>query len=103
MKNSECWKRLMENTGGPSVYKESGDREKYNPRYTAYAVSNGRTEEDQLNHDKEAFPGGCMTGFMAWIGEQWRLFGGSDGWKRRGISYLDWHRKFDEWLTEKYK
>jgi len=32
-----------------------------------YAKSQGRTPKDQLEHDREEYPGGCMTGFMMFI------------------------------------
>lgn len=43
----------------------------YNPRYLAYCRHNGRSPEDQLAHDRERWPGGCMFGFVLWIGHRW--------------------------------
>jgi hypothetical protein len=48
--------------------------EMWNPRYTAYAAAHGRTELEQLDHDRAAYPGGCMTGFICWINNQWALW-----------------------------
>lgn len=45
-----------------------------NPRYVAYASENGRTPEDQLAFDREAWPGGCMAPFMIWISGKLRAF-----------------------------
>ena len=45
-----------------------------NPRYIAYAKAHGRTADDMLAHDKDAWPGGCMVGFTLWIGEQKKAF-----------------------------
>lgn len=47
----------------------------YNPRYLAYCLASGRSPEEQLEHDRERWPGGCMCGFMLWIGKQW------DAWR----------------------
>jgi hypothetical protein len=73
----------------------------YNPRFKAYAVSQGRTPEDQLVHDSEAWPGGKMAGFTLWVHEQWarwsKLFNEKpewgDNWSDRQIAY------FDKWLA----
>ena len=58
----------------------------YNPRYTIYAKLQGRTEEEQLVYDREAWPGGCMWGFILWIDEMWHQFERSPafdpGWQR---------------------
>lgn len=39
----------------------------WNPRYTLYAKLHGKSEEDMIKLDRERYPGGCMTGFMAWV------------------------------------
>ena len=46
----------------------------WNPRYVAYATSNGRDPQAQLDADKEAWPGGRMAPFMFWISAQIRAF-----------------------------
>ena len=45
-----------------------------NPYYIAYGRANGRTAEEQLEHDKVAFPGGCMCGYTLWISKQKQAF-----------------------------
>lgn len=46
----------------------------YNPRFVSYARSHGRTVEEQLAHDSEEFPGGCMCGFILFIAGQIKAF-----------------------------
>lgn len=46
------------------------DEPKYNPRYVAYASEYGRSPEQQLEHDREAWPGGLMCGFILWSNER---------------------------------
>ena len=42
----------------------------YQPRYVAYATAHSKTPDDMLAIDTQAYPGGCMTGFLIWIGKQ---------------------------------
>jgi len=80
----------------------------WNPRFTFYAISNGLSEQQQLEKDREVWNGGCMLGFSLWIGRKW-----SDWWNeyRRDRKDLpksvhlamlgDWeHKLFDQWLCE---
>ena len=46
----------------------------FTPEFTAYALANGRRPADQLQHDKEEFPGGRMAGFMTWMSTALREF-----------------------------
>lgn len=46
-----------------------------NPRYVAYAAAHGRTTDEMLAHDRDAFPGGRMAGFMIWLGRAWQAAG----------------------------
>lgn len=58
-----------------------------NPYYVAYAKAHNRTAEQQLAHDRKAWSGGCMCGFILWIAAQKRLF-----WERFGTTkMLDRH------------
>lgn len=45
-----------------------------NPRYVAYAKSQGRTPEQQFEHDQNEYPDGAMIGFILWISETRREF-----------------------------
>lgn len=71
----------------------------YQPRYVAYARAHGRTPDEQLAHDEDRWPGGCMTGFICWIGERWQE------WRRENGISLDYplsrkdHADFDQWLA----
>ena len=67
----------------------------YNPRFTAYAKANGKTELEMMEHDTEKYPGGKMTGFIIWMDARWAQFNtetGSDNFTQ------DKHEKFDAWL-----
>ena len=45
-----------------------------NPRYLAYCRAHGRTPDDMLAFDEQAWPGGKMCGFILWMSEQWAAF-----------------------------
>jgi len=45
-----------------------------NPRYVAYAKVHNKSPDEMLSHDKKEWPGGRMTGFMLWMGEQKKAF-----------------------------
>lgn len=38
----------------------------FNPRFANYARAHGRTAAEQLEHDRAAWPGGSMCGFVLW-------------------------------------
>jgi len=44
----------------------------WNPRFRAYANAQGRTPAEQLDHDREAWPGGHMTGYILWMADRRR-------------------------------
>ena len=71
-----------------------------NPRYVAYAAAHGRTVEAQMAHDREAFPGGCMTGFILWMHEAWTRWSASEGRERHAVKSTADHARFDAWLQQ---
>ncbi len=52
----------------------------WNPRYLAYAAAHGRDPDAMLAHDREAWSGGCMVGFICWISD-----GMADWLRVRGV------------------
>ena len=42
---------------------------RWNPRFRFYARTQGRTPQQQLDHDREEYPGGAMVGFICWLRE----------------------------------
>ena len=58
----------------PGYPQEEGrhENEGINVRYFLYAKAHGRTHQEMLWFDRERFPGGCMCGFITWIGAKWR-------------------------------
>lgn len=77
-----------------------------NPRFWLYAKSRGRTVPGQILVDKRRWPGGCMTGFILWMGEQWRAFcalgkvrNPDDARLKYGADKAD--RMFDQWLCRR--
>ena len=43
----------------------------WNPYFVAYAATHGRTCQAQIEHDREAWPGGSMCGFILWMQDRW--------------------------------
>ncbi len=77
----------------------------HNPRYVEFARVHGRTPENQLRHDVEAWPGGKMAGYILWLGARLREFLKSHpehGMRGGGIGEVladnTAHRAFDAWL-----
>jgi hypothetical protein len=70
-----------------------------NPRYLAYCKAHGKTPDEMMQHDIEAYPGGCMTGFILWSGEQLA---------KARKEHPDWflnstlrnHAEYDAWLQK---
>ena len=67
-----------------------------NPRYAAYAQAHGRTPDEMMEHDRSAWPGGCMCGFIVWMSEQKQAF-----WKVCKSAFLDRYTIRDQaaWTT----
>jgi len=71
-----------------------------NPRYLAYAKAHGTLDpEAVLARDRERYPGGCMTGFIVWLGYRWAEWLKATG-RRRPLTEED-HAAFDAWLSER--
>ena len=62
-----------------------------NPRYVAYAKAHDRTPGQMMEHDRAAWPGGCMCGFLLWISEQRRAF-----YRACPSAFIDWHMIADQ-------
>jgi hypothetical protein len=92
-----------------TVQSASRARAEWNPRFEAYARAHGRSPEAMLEHDRKAWPGGCMTGFMLWIGEQWtawltpqdRKYGATTQ-RAKDILTAEDHAAFDAWLQKRH-
>src|SRR3546814_15168782 len=87
------------------------DEPKYSPRYVAYASEHGRSPEQQLEHDREAWPGGLMCGFILWSNERLAEYakinpaafftGIRTTWDRHGgRPKLHDHEAYDNWRSE---
>lgn len=72
----------------------------WNPRFIAYAAAHGRTPASMLRHDRAAYPGGCMAGFMAWIQDQWRAWRVKNSRTRDSFLTEEDHASFDAMLRE---
>lgn len=70
----------------------------YQPRYLAYCQAHGMTPEAMDAHDEERFPGGCMTGYILWIGDRWAEWAKVNGRKDQQRTAAD-HASFDAWLS----
>ncbi len=47
----------------------------FSTRYFVYCAALGRSPDEQLAYDREAYPGGSMAGYICWISrrvEEWR-------------------------------
>lgn len=62
-----------------------------NPRYAAYALAHGMTPDAMMEHDRIAYPGGCMCGFVLWMSEQKRAF-----WEPCPEAFFDRGRILDQ-------
>lgn len=71
---------------------------KWNPRYTAYAIAHGKTEAEMLRHDKTVYSGGCMAGFMIWIDEKWHEWKAINSVSFNAVLSDADYKSFDDWL-----
>lgn len=42
----------------------------FTPIYRAYAADHEKTPEQMIRADRDAYPGGSMAGFIAWVAQQ---------------------------------
>ena len=71
----------------------------WNPRFALYARAQGRKPQAQLDHDREEYPGGCMAGFILWMGPFFRRFATECPEHYVGNAIHD-HAAFDRWLED---
>ena len=71
-----------------------------NPRYLAYCKAHGNTPDAQMELDVKAWPGGCMTGFILWMGARWAEFHKmtQNAYRLHAGTTRDGHKAFDAWL-----
>lgn len=72
----------------------------FNPRFAQYARVHGRTPKQQLAADRQAYPGGAMTGFILWAQGQWTAFLAAHpefGGEVRHTAAA--HEAYDRWLA----
>jgi hypothetical protein len=85
--------------GMDSLHMGRGLSMSFQPRYLAYCQAHGKTPDEMMQHDIEAYPGGCMTGFILWSGEQLA---------KARKEHPDWflnstlhnHAEYDSWLQK---
>ncbi len=73
--------------------------ENFNPRYALYAKARNHAPEEQLEVDRDQYPGGKMAGFTIWIVGKW------DEWTREcfknppapGWTPIEWQRYLASW------
>jgi hypothetical protein len=70
----------------------------WNPRYAAYALSHGKTENEMRDQDEIEYPGGRMTGFTVWISEKWRTWKMENSIADREPLTNTHHAAFDKWI-----
>lgn len=71
----------------------------YQPRFIAYCKAHGAISgAEMLARDDERYPGGVMTGFVLWIGEQWHAWKKAAGHQGKVTTEAD-HANFDQWLS----
>jgi hypothetical protein len=68
----------------------------YNPRYLKYCQAHGMTPEEMDNHDRMAYPGGCMTRYILWINQKWCAWRNLNNYY--GPKLAQHHEAFDAWL-----
>lgn len=72
-----------------------------NPRYVAYAASEGLQPRAMLARDKRRYPGGHMCGFTLWISERWQVWRRINRVRHDAPLFEDDHRSFDAFIGAK--
>lgn len=76
-------------------------------RYVLFAKAHGHTPEAQYAHDKKAWPGGKMTGFLLWMNAAWPMWCAARGFKNQREAGMTMGAKmwddFDAWLAENFE
>jgi len=72
---------------------------KYNPRYIAYAKSNGFEPKEMFRIDKNLYPGGSMCGFILWISKMRREFKKTSPQSFLDDTLID-QNKFTKWMEK---
>ena len=70
-------------------------------RYLCYAAAHSRTPEAMLEHDREAWPGGHMCGYLIWISREWQAWSREHEKPRTCHTPVD-HADFDARLRRMY-
>ena len=70
-----------------------------NPRYVNYARAHGMGPDAMLDHDRNQWPGGVMTGFILWNTARLQDFGKINPRAFIGHGLID-HAAYDRWLTD---
>jgi hypothetical protein len=83
------------------LFPDPAPAQEWNPRFVAYARSQGHAPEAQLALDNATYAGGSMTGFVLWVGQQWRDFYRETGRTASAPCTVDEHAAFDAWLQER--
>lgn len=78
---------------------ESRTVKQWNPRFAAYAISQGMTPDELLAKDAINYPGGKMAGFIIWSTEQLNVFRKEHPEAFLHGSLVD-HTGYDAWLLK---
>ena len=71
----------------------------WNPRYVAYAKSNGMEPQEQMEFDDIKYPGGIMAGFIIWSNVALSAFRSEHPESFYGNSLVN-HAAYDAWLCD---
>lgn len=78
-----------------------------NPRFLAYCLAHGFDDPGAMvEHEREAWPGGLMAGFVIWMSKRWREWDVGQRGRTIGPAHSQYpvcrsdaeHAAFDWWL-----